>query len=96
MRTSWIALLGAFVAALPAELAQRTHVWSDVEGTYVADAFFENFHTPESAWKVNAQTIAGYIRNRVAHGELRNWTVALVSIADRADDDAALSSAARK
>jgi hypothetical protein len=45
----------------------------------LADEFFSGFFTPEKAWKVNAPTIATYIRDRVAAGELTEWTVALIS-----------------
>src|SRR5437867_4792767 len=44
--------------------ATATILWGEVDGATVADAFFGSLRTPESAWKVNAQMIAGYIRNR--------------------------------
>jgi hypothetical protein len=54
-------------------------VWSDVSGTDVAENFFAEYRSPEQAWRVHAPTIAEYIRDRVAHNELNDWTVALIS-----------------
>jgi hypothetical protein len=55
-------------------------VWSGVPGADVAEHFFTGFRTPTAAWRVHAPTIASYINNRVAAGELVNWTVVLVSV----------------
>jgi hypothetical protein len=54
-------------------------IWEAVAGLDVAERFFAEFRTPEQAWRVHAQTIAAYIRNRVAAGELDDWSVVLVS-----------------
>ncbi|HXK39454.1 MAG TPA: Z1 domain-containing protein, partial [Candidatus Paceibacterota bacterium] len=56
------------------------HVWTQVPGITVANGFFSDFRTPEAAWKVNAPSIAAYIRNRVQAGELIDWTVVLISV----------------
>ncbi len=57
-------------------------VWRGVPGSLVADSFFARFTTPAAAWRVNAPTIAAYVNNRVAAGELVDWTVVLVSVTD--------------
>jgi hypothetical protein len=75
----------AFVASLadehgiPEPGRSGNYAWSDVGGAHVADNFFAQFRTPPGAWKVNAPTIAEYIRNRIGAGELTTWTVALIS-----------------
>ena len=75
----------AFVAAVAADHGipqpgkSGNYIWSDVGGAQVADNFFAQFFTPPGAWRVNAPTIAEYIRNRFGVGELTTWTVALIS-----------------
>ena len=54
-------------------------VWERVPGCVVADGFFNRFNTPAAAYRVNAPTIAQYIRNRMQNHELTEWTVALMS-----------------
>ena len=64
---------------------RQNHVWSEVSGDLVRREFFDRFRTADAAWRVNAATIASYIRNRLAHDELTDWTVVLLSAAG-ADD----------
>lgn len=54
-------------------------VWERVPGNVVAEGFFDRFTTAAAAYKVNAPTIARYIRDRLQHDELTEWTVALMS-----------------
>ena len=54
-------------------------VWERVPGRVVADGFFNRFNTAAAAYKVNAPTIAQYIRDRLQYHELTEWTVALMS-----------------
>ena len=54
-------------------------VWKGVPGSLVADRFFDRFTTATAAYKVHAPTVARYIRNRLEHDELTEWTVALMS-----------------
>ncbi|RJQ07874.1 MAG: endonuclease, partial [Dehalococcoidia bacterium] len=61
------------------EDSNKNIVWHGVPGDMIADRFFAPFITADSAYKVNAQTIARYVRDRLQHGELTDWTVALMS-----------------
>ena len=76
-------VLKQFVEVLDSgrEVDQRRNafVWEDVPGQVVADYFFDRFHTAASAYKVHARTIASYIRDRLQHRELTQWTVAMMS-----------------
>ena len=54
-------------------------VWKRVPGHVVADGFFDRLTTAAAAYKVNAPTIARYIRDRLQCHELTEWTVALMS-----------------
>ena len=58
---------------------QNAIVWERVPGRVVADGFFNRFNTAAAAYRVNAPTIAQYIRNRLQNHELTEWTVALMS-----------------
>ena len=68
----------AFVQSLAAEHGipqpgqSGNYVWSGVDGSARGRNFFAQFLTPPGAWRVNAPTIAEYIRNRVGAGELVN------------------------
>ncbi|MGV1004861.1 MAG: Z1 domain-containing protein [Candidatus Nanopelagicales bacterium] len=56
-----------------------TQIWTGVDGLMLASTFFEKYSSPASAWRVQGPAIAKYIKNRVAAGELTDWTVALLS-----------------
>lgn len=53
-------------------------VWSDVDASVVV-AFLESVITHPDARKAQGSLLAKYVRSRVAHGELVDWTVALIS-----------------
>jgi hypothetical protein len=59
-----------------------TQIWSGVDGLVLASEFFDLYESPASAWRVQGDAIAKYIRNRVDAGELIDWTVALLSSND--------------
>jgi hypothetical protein len=79
----------AFVALLrteygaPQPSSSGNLIWTGVAGSRVAEDFLAELHTPISAWRVHAPTIAAYIRDRLAAGELTKWTVVLISVRDR-------------
>ena len=54
-------------------------VWESVPGRLISDHFFDRLVTAAAAYKVHAPTIARYVRDRLQHGELTEWTVALMS-----------------
>jgi Z1 domain len=54
------------------------HMFGRVPGPAVA-RFFEGFRTSPRARRANAQILARYISASVAHGELTDWTVALLN-----------------
>ena len=54
-------------------------VWERVPGRVIADRFFDRFSTATAAYKVHAPTIARYVRDRLQHDELTEWTVAVMS-----------------
>ena len=76
-------VLGEFIERLgsagKSDPPQNAIVWERVPGRVVADGFFDRFTTAATAYKVNAPTIARYIRDRLQHDELTEWTVALMS-----------------
>ena len=80
-------ILSKFVEVL--DLASKSDqrrnaiVWERVPGRVVADGFFDRFNTAAAAYKVNAPTIAQYIRDRLQYHELTEWTVALMSNPER-------------
>ena len=54
-------------------------VWHGVGGRDVADRFFDRYRSPGKAWRVQGDALALYVRDRLAHAELGDWTVALIS-----------------
>lgn len=92
-----LAVTEDFLLRVSASGAQRRDspsgnlVWSGVAGEIVADEFFAGFRTPDAAWRVHAQTIASYIRNRVVAGELTEWTVVLVSASGHPSGEAVIA-----
>lgn len=62
-----------------AEERRNAFVWYSVPGDVVADDFFRQFNTAPAAYKADATAIAEYVRNRVQHHELTEWTVAVMS-----------------
>ncbi len=57
-------------------------LWRDVNGTDVAELFFQRYQSPLAAWRVQGDAIAEYITNRIADSELTRWTVLLGSSSD--------------
>ena len=78
-----LAALRGFVEDLDstsvADIRSSAVVWERVPGSLVADRFFDQVTTAAAAYKVHAPTIARYLRNRLQHDELTQWTVALMS-----------------
>lgn len=77
-----LAVLDAFISRLgtPDErLGNGNLVWRTADGTDVSGLFFRRYRSPLSAWKVQGDAIAAYIDDRLAHGELVEWTVVLAS-----------------
>ena len=60
-------------------------IWRDVPGSAVAD-LLEALHTSETATKANGRLLATYVRDRLSASELAEWTVALVSNSQAAQD----------
>jgi hypothetical protein len=74
--------LNRFVEALGANYSVSStgdFLWTGVPGAQVAQDFFRQYRSPDGAWRVHAPTIAKYIDNCCAIGELVDWTVVLVS-----------------
>ena len=55
-----------------------TRLWTGVDGGHVVD-FLRQFQTHEAAVKVNSKVMADYVERQIARGELKSWTIALMS-----------------
>lgn len=67
------------VISQPPRLTEMSHhIWRNVDGNYIAE-FFDKIETPESAYRVNSQLIARFIRGRIANQQLIRWTVMLAN-----------------
>lgn len=53
-------------------------VWSGVDGAKVKGLLIDIKTHPDS-WKANTQLLAEYVQKKIQDGELKNWTVALIS-----------------
>lgn len=54
-------------------------IWSGVSGERIVNDFLANIKVHPSAYKARPELLAQYIRQRIPHGELVDWTVVLVS-----------------
>ncbi len=61
-----------------ASLDSGRYVWNGVGGADVSE-LLSGIETSRDSWKANAQALSRYIRNRVDHGRLENWTVVLLA-----------------
>lgn len=68
-----------FFEGLPeATLDGNRYIWKDVDGAQIGD-LMHGIETSRDSWKANAQALSRYVRNRVANGRLRKWTVVLLA-----------------
>jgi hypothetical protein len=68
-----------FVAALPRVGAEKGRfVWREVEGQAIAN-LLKTIRTSPDSWKSNARALSDYVAERLSHGRLTEWTVALVA-----------------
>lgn len=72
-------LVEEMTAMTATEPRQNAAVWHGIPGDIVAESFFKQFTTAPAAYKVDATVIAEYVRDRVQHDELTEWTVAVMS-----------------
>jgi hypothetical protein len=74
-------LTNNFLSGLPApdELDNKNWIWRSVAGDVVAESFFRRYESPQAAWRVQGDAIAAYIKDRVAAGELIDWTLVLAN-----------------
>jgi hypothetical protein len=82
-RAEWnLGIAERFFAGLGApngQLDNGNWIWRAVEGGLVADAFFKRYESPQVAWRVQGDAISTYIEDRVAAGELIDWTIVLAN-----------------
>jgi hypothetical protein len=71
----------SFLSRLPTpdKLPNGNWIWRSVPGDVVANEFFKRYESPQVAWRVQGDAIAAYIEDRVAAGELVDWSVVLAS-----------------
>lgn len=68
-----------FFENLPAaSLDGGRYIWNDVKGADIGD-LMHGIETSRDSWKANSQALSRYIRDRVAHGCLMDWTVVLLA-----------------
>lgn len=68
-----------FLKELPrVERDRGRYLWENVSGKNVLN-LMKGVRTARESWKANSQAIAKYIEDRLAHGFLDNWTVALLA-----------------
>jgi hypothetical protein len=74
--------LGALLERLdrdPDDKPRGLQVWRAVRPDVVLD-FLEEYGTDDAAIQANSRAIATYIRDRLADGELTDWTIALADV----------------
>jgi hypothetical protein len=77
-------LLESFIAQLvyragEPEASKGNRVWTSVDGSLIADEFFQGYRAEKMAHRARPELIARYIRDAVKLGELTDWTVVLIS-----------------
>ena len=71
--------IGRLDAAHPSTPDSGSRVWKDVSAEEIIDGFLVEYAADRKAYRVRPAFIAEYVRRCQRVGELRNWTVRLVS-----------------
>lgn len=74
----------------PDDTRRNRILWREVPGTEILD-LLSQFTVHEDARRVRPELLVRYIEQRLADGELTDWTVALVSNSTRDEGDVALA-----
>jgi hypothetical protein len=69
------------------ETKSGNFLWRGVSGDLVAQSFFDLYRSEAMAWRVRPDLISKYIKAALRVGELRDWTVVLVSNKAKLDKD---------